>query len=124
MISSVNHNLEARRRDVRFGFHRGCCRAWVQVEYGSSISASSPAASKAPVSSSYSGTSLSAGAGGNKHGQEGGRYGSSERAESEGFDRRRKATTTTVEAMSGATRPVDEGLLERGCTAAASPSAV
>eukprot|EP00752_Nemacystus_decipiens_P002756 g2574.t1 len=122
VISSVNDNLEARRRNVRFGFHRGCCRAWVQVEYGSSISASSPSASKAPVSS-YPGTSSSTGAVSNRRNQEGGRYSSGEQPENEGFERRRKATTT-VEAMGGATQPLDEALLGRDATAAASPSAV
>ncbi|CAN0415540.1 unnamed protein product, partial [Hapterophycus canaliculatus] len=32
VVASVNKNLEARRRNVRFGFRRSCCRAWVQVE--------------------------------------------------------------------------------------------
>lgn len=111
MISSVNQNLEARRRDVRFGFHRGWCSAWVQVEYGPAISASSSTsiASKAPVAS-YSATASSTGAGG-------------EQPDRESFERRRKAATT-VAAMSGATQPLDEALLERDSMAAASPSAV
>lgn len=106
MIASVNQNLEARRRDVRFGFRRGWCAAWVEVEYGPAVSASSSIASKAPVSSS-SATPLSTGACGNRSDLEGDQ---------------RKTATTTVAAMSGATQPLDEALLE--CTAAASPSAV
>lgn len=111
---------------MRFGFHRGWCRAWVQVEYGPAISASySPIASKAPLSS-YSAAPVSTGAssGNNRHNPEGGRYSSSsEQSGNESFDRRRK-TTTSVEAMSGATQSLDEALLERDGAAAASPSAV
>eukprot|EP00903_Cladosiphon_okamuranus_P018612 g17132.t1 len=125
VISSVNQNLEARRRSVRFAFHRGWCRAWVQVEYGRAISVTySSIASKAPVSS-YSAASASTGAisGNNRHKLEGGRYGgSSEQPTYESFDRRSKATTT-VEAMSGATQTLGEALLERDSTPAASPSA-
>ena len=34
VMRSVNENLEAGRKDVRFDLKRKCCQAWVQVEYG------------------------------------------------------------------------------------------
>ncbi len=95
MISSVNHNLEARRRDVRFGFRRKCCGAWVQVEYGTAISASLPGAPKAPPSPPAAAASSSV----------------------------VLKPTTTVEAMSGATQPLEAALLGRD-GAAAGPTSV
>lgn len=37
VISRVNENLKTRGRNVRFDLRRKCCRAWIQVEYGDSV---------------------------------------------------------------------------------------
>lgn len=124
----MNHNLEARRRNVRFGLRRRWCRAWVQVEYGDAITFS-PLTTKPPPFLSEGGAAAGAGreqssSSYNARGSEAHNRGSTD---SESDDRqwaggKRTRAVVTVEDMSGATRPSDEErnpVLERGGTGAA-----
>lgn len=84
MMSSVNENLEARRKEVRFDLKRKWCQAWVQVEYGASVSSSNlalpteaaVATSSQPITKAFVGGGRAETAPGVVRGVEGGYRGS------------------------------------------------
>ncbi|CAM9832697.1 unnamed protein product, partial [Ectocarpus fasciculatus] len=122
VIKTINQNLEARRRSVRFGFHRTFCSAWVQVEYGSKVGAPPPpllpaaaaaaaaAAGDAAQGSSLAGSSTAAGgSGATALSREREAY-----SADEGAGGRKAAPTTVAATTSGAMQPLGEALLEPG----------
>eukprot|EP00904_Undaria_pinnatifida_P002495 jgi/Undpi1/12246/HiC_scaffold_5.g01922.m1 len=84
VMSSVNENLEARRKEVRFDLKRKWCQAWVQVEYGASVSSSNlalpteaaVATSSQPITKAFVGGGRAETAPGVVRGVEGGYRGS------------------------------------------------
>ncbi|CAM9527386.1 unnamed protein product [Scytosiphon promiscuus] len=113
VIASVNRNLETRRRNVRFGFRRKCCRAWVQVEYGAAV-ASWPSPSKLPPVLQAGAAGMAArGEPSSSSNYRGGEAHKCDGRDDEFQDRKRAgderaAAVVTVAAMSGATQPFDE----------------
>ncbi|CBN77832.1 conserved unknown protein [Ectocarpus siliculosus] len=116
VVKTVNQNLEARRRSVRFGFHRTFCSAWVQVEYGSKVGAPPPPLLPAAAGDAARGSSL---AGSPTAGGSSGATGPSREREQpysadEGGGGRKAAPTTVAATTSGAMQPLGEALLEPG----------
>ncbi|CAN0136641.1 unnamed protein product [Ectocarpus sp. 12 AP-2014] len=116
VVKTVNQNLEARRRSVRFGFHRTFCSAWVQVEYGSKVGAPPPPLLPAAAGDVARGSSLfrsptavgGSGATGPSREQE------QLYSADEGGGGRKAAPTTVAATTSGAMQPLGEALLEPG----------